>query len=101
MVRRNAGVEAGGIGRRAVRERPLDPWLPTRWRTKVRSETRRGLIRLGLRAGEWAAFLAPVAGLLVFWLLPFKPAVTLYVLIAGLGIVLLKVVELRRLALEI
>lgn len=67
----------------------------------MRSETRKGLIRLGLREGEWAAFLAPVVGLLVFWLLPFKSAVTLYVLIAGLGIVFLKVVELRQFSLEI
>lgn len=67
----------------------------------MRRGTTRAVIALGLRAGQWAPFLAPVLGLLVFWLLPFKPAVTVYVLIVGLGIVLLKVVELNRLSFEI
>ena len=70
-------------------------------RTTVRPETRRALISLGLRMGQWVAFLAPVLGLFVFWLLAFRPAVTLYALIVGLGIVLLKLVELRRLSFEI
>lgn len=69
-------------------------------RTTVRPETRRTLISLGLQAGQRAAFLAPALGLVVFWLFPFKPAVTLYVLIVGLGIVLLKVIELSRLSFE-
>jgi hypothetical protein len=51
--------------------------------------------------GQWTTFLAPVLGLFVFWLFAFKPAVTLYVFIVGLGIVLLKLVELRRLSFEI
>jgi hypothetical protein len=54
-----------------------------------------------LRVDQWAAFLAPVLGLLVFWLVAFKPAVMLYALMVGLGMVLLKVVELRRLSFEI
>jgi len=67
----------------------------------ARSETRRALTQWGLRAGQWASFLAPVLGLLVFWFFAFKPAVTLYVLIVGLAIVLPKVVELRRLSFDI
>jgi hypothetical protein len=59
------------------------------------------LFSLGLQVGRWVFFLAPVLGLLVFWLFPFKSAVTLYVAIVGLGIVLLKVVELQRLSFEI
>jgi hypothetical protein len=51
--------------------------------------------------GQWAAFLAPVLGLFVFWLVAFEPAVTRYVVIVGLGIVLLKLVALRRLSFEI
>jgi hypothetical protein len=51
--------------------------------------------------GQWVAFLAPVLGLLVFRLFAFKLAITLYVFIVGLGIVLLKLVELRRLSFEI
>ena len=38
-------------------------------RTTVRPETRRALTSLGLRMGQWVAFLAPVLGLFVFWLL--------------------------------
>lgn len=64
------------------------------------TEIPRALFSLGLQAGPWAAFLAPALGLVVFWLFPFKPAVTLYVLIVGLGIVLLKVIELSRLSFE-
>lgn len=67
----------------------------------MRPEIYRGLISLGLQVGRWAAFLALVLGLFVFWLFAFKPAVTLYVFIVGLGIVLLKLVELRRLSFEI
>lgn len=51
--------------------------------------------------GQWAAFLGPVLGLLIFRLFAFKLAVTLDVFIVGLGIVLLKVVELARLSFEI
>lgn len=63
--------------------------------------TSQGLLQLGVRAGQWAAFLAPALGLLVFLLFPFKLAVTLYVLITGLAVALLKVIELRRLSFEI
>lgn len=47
----------------------------------------------GLRIGRWVGFLAPVAGLLVFWVLPFKAAVTVYAVIAGLAMVLQSLVE--------
>jgi hypothetical protein len=67
----------------------------------MRPETQRASIAVGLRMGQWVAFLAPVLGLLVFRLFVFKPAVMLYVFIVGLGIVLLKLVELRRLSFEI
>lgn len=72
----------------------------SRERSTARPETHRGVIALGFRLGQWVAFLAPVLGLLVFRLFPFKPAVTLYVVIVGLGIVLLKVIELTRLSCE-
>ena len=64
-------------------------------------ETRRTLIALGLRVAQWSAFLAPLLGLLLFQLFPFKPAVTLSVVIVGLGMVLLKRVELTQLSLEL
>jgi hypothetical protein len=67
----------------------------------MRPKIRQTLIAWGLRAGQWAAFLAPILGLLVFRLVPFKPAVTLYVFTVGLGMVLLKVVELARLSFEL
>jgi hypothetical protein len=51
--------------------------------------------------GQWTAFLAPILGLLVFRLVAFKPAVTFYVLIVGLGMVLLKRIQLTRLSLEL
>jgi len=68
---------------------------------KLEAEIPRALIALGLQVGRWVSFLAPALGLLVFWPFPFKPALTLYVAIVGLAIVLLKVVELQRLAFEI
>lgn len=64
-------------------------------------KTCRILIAWGLRVGQWAAFLALVLGLFVFWLVAFKPAVTLYALIVGLGMVLLKVVELAQVPFKI
>ena len=67
----------------------------------VRPDTRRAVISMGFRVGEWASFLAPILGLVVFLLFAFKPAVTLYVLITGLAIVLLKVVEQNQLSFEI
>jgi len=67
----------------------------------VTPETRRTLIALGLRVAQWSAFLAPLLGLLLFQLFPFKPAVTFYVVIVGLGMVLLKRVELTQLSLEL
>lgn len=59
------------------------------------------LIDLGCDVAQWVSFLAPVAGLGVFWLAPFKPAVTLYALIVGLGMVLLQAVEDARVRREI
>lgn len=67
----------------------------------MRSETHRGLICVGLRVGQGTALLAPVLGLLVFWLFAFKPAVTLYIVVTGLAVALLKVVEQARLSVEI
>lgn len=67
----------------------------------MRTEVRRALMPLGLSVGQWAALLAPILGLLVFWLFAFKPAVTLYVLVVGLGMVLLKIVESSRLSFEV
>ena len=69
--------------------------------TTVRPETRRALTALGLRVGQLTAFLAPILGLFVFRLVAFKPAVTLYVFIVGLGMVLLKRIELTRRSLEL
>jgi hypothetical protein len=70
-------------------------------RTTVRPETQRALITLGLRVGQWSAFLTPILGLLVFGLVAFRPAVTLYVGIVGLGMVLLKRIELTRRSFEL
>lgn len=67
----------------------------------MRPETRHTLIALGLRVAQWSAFLVPILGLLVFRRFAFKPAVTLYVVIVGLGMVLLKRVELTRLSFEL
>lgn len=47
-----------------------------------------GLARLGLVALWWVSLLAPVVGLVVLWLLPFKPAVTVYVGVATASVVL-------------
>jgi hypothetical protein len=69
--------------------------------TTVRPEPQRALMTLRLRVGQWTAFLAPILGLLVFRLVAFKPAVTLYAFIVGLGMVLLKRIELTRLSLEL
>jgi hypothetical protein len=69
--------------------------------TAVKHEIRGPLVHAGLQAGQWACFLAPILGLPVFWLVPFKPAATLYVLIVGLTMVVQKVVELRRRSFEI
>lgn len=59
------------------------------------------LVRLTLATGWWASLLAPIAGLLVFSWLPFKPAVTVYAAIVGLGMVLHSVVEEARMRREI
>jgi len=56
---------------------------------------------MGFRVGTVLSCLSPVLGLAVFWWLPFKPAVTFYVLISGLAYGLLKWIELRRLSLEL
>lgn len=46
----------------------------------------------------WLALLAPMGGAAVFWLLPFKPAVTLYAAIAALAVVLQRLLaEVQRL----
>jgi membrane protein implicated in regulation of membrane protease activity len=51
----------------------------------------------GLLALWWVSLLAPVVGLAVLWLLPLKPAVTVYVVVATASVVLQKWVdELRR-----
>lgn len=63
--------------------------------------TQRALILWGLTAGRFVACLSPVLGLAVLWWLPFKPAVTLYVLINGLAYALLKFIELRRLSIDL
>jgi len=67
----------------------------------VRRESRLPLIRLGLRVAQGVAFVAPVFGLLVFALVPCKPAVTLYAVIIGLAVVLSKALEPARLSAEI
>ncbi len=59
------------------------------------------LARLALETGWWASLLAPIAGLLVFWWIPFKPAVTVYAMIAGLGMALHSAVEEARMCREI
>lgn len=58
-------------------------------------------MHLGIKAGSVVACLSPVFGLAVFWWLPFKPALSVYVLISGLAYALLKWIELRRLSLEL
>jgi hypothetical protein len=59
------------------------------------------LVRLTLGTGWWASLLAPIAGLPVFWWMPFKPAVTVYAMIVGLGMALHSVVEEARMRREI
>ena len=59
------------------------------------------LVRLTLATGRWASFLAPIAGLLVFWWMPFRPAVTVYAMVVGLGMALHSVVEEARMRREI
>ncbi len=59
------------------------------------------LARLTIATGWWASLLAPIAGLLVFWWLPSKSAVTVYALIVGLGMMLRPVVEEARIRREI
>lgn len=56
---------------------------------------------MGFTVSRVVSLLSPVLSLGVFWWLPFNPAVTLYVLINGLAFVLLKVLELRRLDIEL
>lgn len=64
-------------------------------------ERRRALVRRGLQAAQVVAFLAPILGLLAFWFVAFRLALTLSVSTVGLSIALLKVVEAARLRLEI
>lgn len=92
-----------GLARRRPQAGGSGAAMPTAvdGRTKVTPETRRPLIALGLRVAQWSAFLAPLLGLLLFQLFPFKPAVTFYVVIVGLGMVLLKRVELTQLSLDL
>lgn len=61
----------------------------------------RALVHLGFQAGTALSCITPVLGLAVFWLLPFKPAVTIYAVITGLAYALLKWIELRRLSLQL
>lgn len=56
---------------------------------------------MGFKAGSALSRISPVLALAVFWWLPFKRAVIVYVLITGLAYVLLKWIELRRLSLEV
>lgn len=51
------------------------------------------LVDIGLRVGRWAGFVAPVVGFLVFLIVPFKVAVTLYAATATLGMVLARVLD--------
>ena len=67
----------------------------------MRVELSSSLDRLALAAGWWASLLAPIGGLLVFWWLPFKPAVTVYAAIVAVGMVLRSVVEEARMRREI
>jgi len=68
---------------------------------RVRRESRLPLIRLDSGWAQGVSFVAPVFGLLVFALVPFKPAVTLYAVIIGLAVVLSKALEPARLSAEI
>lgn len=65
----------------------------------MRIDVSSSLVRLTL--ARWAALLAPIAGLLVFWWMPFKPAVTVYAIVVGLGMALRSVVEEARMRREI
>jgi hypothetical protein len=56
------------------------------------------LAHLGFQVGATFSYLSPVLGLAVFWLLPLKPAATIYVVITGLAYALLKWIELERLS---
>jgi hypothetical protein len=69
--------------------------------TPMRRARRRTLIRLGLQVGQGVALAAPVVGLLVFALVSFKPAVTLYALVVGPGLVLRHALEPARLRFEV
>lgn len=59
------------------------------------------LVRLTFATGWWASLLAPIAGLLVFWWMPFKSAVTVYAIVVGIGMALRSVVEEARMRCEI
>lgn len=59
------------------------------------------MARVGFKVETAISCLSPVAGLAVFWWLPFKPAVTFYVLISGLAYALLKWIELARLSADL
>lgn len=67
----------------------------------MNSDNHRTLIRLSLGVGQRVAFAAPVVGLLVFALVPFKSAVTLYALVVGLALVLRHALDPVRLAFEV
>jgi hypothetical protein len=67
----------------------------------MRVEMSSSLVRLTLATGRCASVLAPIAGLLVFWWMPFKPAVTVYAIVVGLGMALRAVVEEARMRREI
>lgn len=59
------------------------------------------LLRFGFSAGNTVSCLSPVLGLAVFWWVPFKPAVPVYVIITGLAYALFQWIELARLSLDL
>lgn len=70
----------------------------------MQSEASASLARFTLATGWWGSLLAPVAGVLMFWWLPFKPVLTAYAIVVALGMVLRPVLEqvrMRRESMEI
>jgi len=60
-----------------------------------------GIVRAGLRVAEAVAVLAPLLGRLVFALVDFKPAVTLYAVVVGLALLLRHGLDRVQLSFEI
>ncbi|MGH2650618.1 MAG: hypothetical protein ACRDHK_05335 [Actinomycetota bacterium] len=67
----------------------------------MRRESRRILVRLGLRTGQGVASAAPLGALLVFALVSYKPAVTPDALVVGLALILRHALEPACLAFEV